>query len=995
VTCENTGTLAGAPGQRPDLVIRDNPVAPVSLETEFVPANTVEADARARLGKVYNPTGGTIEAAVAVRIPSRYRGFAGPQIQSELTGENNLEYCIFFGNSPTANERWPASGYVRGTVEDLAYVVSTARVANATVEEAASILEAGAKKLSAMLQSAAQTSPALASVVAESLKQEATIQTYAMGATILVNAFVFQGMIAGSSDELLNINSPESMGKNPGSPTKAEVLREWDAILKINYWPIFGIAKELMRAVPTAIWTAFSSECLEIADRLLSLNLGRNPDLVGTIFQRLISDRRFLATFYTAPSSAALLARLMVLETPPGGKSWENVDEVTSLKIADFACGTGSLLCALYAEVRARVEHAGGDSQLLHRQMVENALFGCDVIPSATHITASQLSSAFPTVQYKKTNIITMPFGRLTDGGVALGALDLLERQSALSTIATQAGGVGAHSEVELDSWKTLGGSAVSDQSFDLVAMNPPFTRLTGGGGKSDTVSRPLFAAFGTDEADQKAMARRATRLFHGTAYHGNAGAAAAFAEIAHRKLRAGGRLGLILPLSALSGVSWGQVRKLWSEEYSDILVLSIASEEPSASAFSADTGVAECMIVATRSEKPLPIAGKKPPPTPVLSVTLYRRPSSPLEGAEIGRLIGEMAEDSGVRTVEEAPLGGTPLYIGDEKVGEAIRTTVLPGIGQWPVARIRDLALAQVAQQLCQHHKVWLPSHSAPVSSASLFCPLSMLGKPGPYHLDVSGSGSSGGAPRGPFRLIPALDPTTVTFPVLAAHDERRERYLEIPADKEGQLRASTTEKGKALLQNRLNSVWATRTRLHFSTDLRFNANALVACLTTRESVGGRAWPSFILNDRKFEKVVSLWFNSTLGILAFWWIASKSQDGRGSVSTTRLGDLTCIDPSSLSTADLAAADAFFDAFRAKNLMDIHEAALDAHRAELDDFVCRVLLRVPPEELEAARDGVQLLRAKLAIEPSISGGRDGETVTESDEEDVLAEDEET
>ena len=35
-------------------------------------------------------------------------------------------------------------------------------------------------------------------------------------------------------------------------------------------------------------------------------------DLTGRIFQRLIADRKYLATFYTLPASAALLARLAI-----------------------------------------------------------------------------------------------------------------------------------------------------------------------------------------------------------------------------------------------------------------------------------------------------------------------------------------------------------------------------------------------------------------------------------------------------------------------------------------------------------------------------------------------------------------------------------------------------------------------------------------------------------------------------------------------------------
>jgi hypothetical protein len=224
--------------------------------------------------------------------------------------------------------------------------------------------------------------------------------------------------------------------------------------------------------------------------------------------------------------------------------------------------------------------------------MVEGSLFGCDVIPSATYITASQISSAHPTIRYKETKILTMPFGRIKDGSVALGSLDLIEAQGAFSTISTSAGAIGSQSGKEVDAWHALGGAAVNDQSFDYVAMNPPFTRLTGGGGKSATVSRPLFAAFGTSDADQSDMAKKAAKLLKDSVYHGNAGAGSAFVELGHRKLKEKGTVGLILPLSTLSGASWQKCRDLWRKHYGNVLVLSIASQEAASSAFSADTGV-------------------------------------------------------------------------------------------------------------------------------------------------------------------------------------------------------------------------------------------------------------------------------------------------------------------------------------------------------------------------------------------------------------------
>jgi hypothetical protein len=87
-----------------------------------------------------------------------------------------------------------------------------------------------------------------------------------------------------------------------------------------------------------------------------------------------------------------------------------------------------------------------------------------------------------------------------------LGAIELLSTQGALSTIDTGATGIGAIGETETDPWEVLGGSGVEDESFDLVVMNPPFTRLTGGGGKTTDVPLPMFSAFGTEAEEQELM---------------------------------------------------------------------------------------------------------------------------------------------------------------------------------------------------------------------------------------------------------------------------------------------------------------------------------------------------------------------------------------------------------------------------------------------------------------------------------------------------------
>ena len=92
----------------------------------------------------------------------------------------------------------------------------------------------------------------------------------------------------------------------------------------------------------------------------------------------------------------------------------------------------------------------------------------------------------------------------------------------------------------------------IPDEQFDMVIMNPPFTRATNHEGAHADITNPAFAAFECHLGKtRQAMGDRINQLGKGTCYHGNAGIASAFAALAHRKLKPGGVLALVLPLSA------------------------------------------------------------------------------------------------------------------------------------------------------------------------------------------------------------------------------------------------------------------------------------------------------------------------------------------------------------------------------------------------------------------------------------------------------------
>jgi hypothetical protein len=104
--------------------------------------------------------------------------------------------------------------------------------------------------------------------------------------------------------------------------------------------------------------------------------------------------------------------------------------------------------------------------------------------------------------------------------------------------------------------------------------MNPPFTRATGHEGEKIGVPNPMFAAFRSTDEEQRLMAKATEHLTKGTSAHGNAGEASIILVLADRKLKPGGVLGLVMPLSLLSGEAWENSRRLLSKNYTDLVRL-------------------------------------------------------------------------------------------------------------------------------------------------------------------------------------------------------------------------------------------------------------------------------------------------------------------------------------------------------------------------------------------------------------------------------------
>jgi hypothetical protein len=274
-------------------------------------------------------------------------------LKRELAAADDLEIALYTGSDQASASRFPSSGWILGSVPDLSILVQSASVPPDVIEAAASQLVEGVSEAAGILEGMVSAHPAAIHKISEALHQEDGQQTRGMAMTILANAFVFHETLAGGKDRLAEVRSLEELRSDDGKLSKAEVLGEWRKILEINYWPIFDIARRILTVVPTVESMYLIERLAETAAKLLANHLMRSHDLTGAVFQRLIADRKFLAAFYTTPASAALLVGLALSpDKTPANTSWASADDVKKLRIADFACGTGTLARAGWGKLR-------------------------------------------------------------------------------------------------------------------------------------------------------------------------------------------------------------------------------------------------------------------------------------------------------------------------------------------------------------------------------------------------------------------------------------------------------------------------------------------------------------------------------------------------------------------------------------------------------------------------------------------------------------------
>lgn len=303
-----------------------------------------------------------------------------------------------------------------------------------------------------------------------------------IAALLMMNAAMLHQRIANGA-WLSGITDLES-AKNQVNVV-ARIRREWERIMRHDFRPVLEPAVNAIHAIEDTAKLAGLERALRHiaaeAQRIAETYADMGADHAGPLFNRVMGNQASDGAFFTKPVAASIAARLTLDALGP--TDWTNRDTWRETKILDPACGSGTLLAAILADMKRRAQQQGANqAQLneLQRAAVERAIKGLDINPVSLQLAASQLTAGNSDIRYRQMGLHLMPYGPDRDDPtrVSAGSLELLAQKAIVARrgeldiaddrLASHA--VWSAADVELED------AAEAAQNARIVIMNPPFT---------------------------------------------------------------------------------------------------------------------------------------------------------------------------------------------------------------------------------------------------------------------------------------------------------------------------------------------------------------------------------------------------------------------------------------------------------------------------------------------------------------------------------------
>ena len=897
---------------------------PLVIECSYDAADA-DKDAITRLGAIVRNGNREIKTAVSVHIPQPFRTNASAK--DDLIAGAEIRFALY-QKANGAARRWPSAGFITGETRDLAALLSAASLPKEEIErvadEVATLVHEAANVLEALPETTKQE-------IDNRINRGAILKSLKTTMVLWLNALLTQQRLHGQGVT----DIPPVHFARQTLPVPSEQIDVWRRILDINWRSIFLPAIEIMeiagdsdiRATGEALANlTHAVEKIELSGLGLHINVG------AELFPKLSEDRKQAAAFYTQASTAELLAALTIRQGDLTAEQWAEPSLFANRSIADLACGTGTLLRAGYRRIQAIHEAYGGTIEStadLHRGAMETGLVGTDISPIAAHLTSASLAAIGQGEPYGETRIGWVNVGGAKDATGALEYFESRELTDLLHSVAGLSTGHGEDGKFSVD---------VPDDSVDWVLMNPPYSRTRAG--------QRVFDIAGLSESEITACQRRWRQLIKDEPGNAKAGMASSFLALARKKVRPGGRIGFVLPLTTAFAESWTTIRRMFERDFVDITAVVIAAGQAlGKEALSADTGMEEMLLIATRRTQP----AQKDERSPVRCVTLATPTTRLGEAGEIARAIaGALDRVGGVGS-------NCPVIVGDTEIGQVCVFDPGGKGAPWGPLGVMHTGLAVAADNLAHGRVDFLSTSIEPPISMTT---LGDLFRVGPTH-DLIGhiSGNDG---RGAFEFFPITGPGDAigTDRALWAANCKTQRNLVV----------LPTHKGIPVDGGKHEAMRSRKGRLFYAKGMRWTSQTLLAAMTEHDNMGGRAWAGLNHDDSRVCKAFALWANSTLGMIVHWTRGLRTHPGRSTTDIRLLHQIPCPQLDDLPDAALDLAAAKFDELATRKLSPACQAHVDETRHDIDSAIVRIL-GLP----DGASTTIKELRYLWCREPSVHG----------------------